>query len=153
MGVKFSKELVLCSDQIIPSKKEKEETTSTQDRLLKRLGSNAYPFIFQFPQTAPCSVTLQPGDDDQGKPLGVEYIVKIFVGDNEEDKVLFLREDAFKTIKKTKNVFLKFSFSIRDTKDLPCRWQLRNYNTLRRREAADFLARWLPRDSPSPRVN
>ncbi|XP_012056464.1 PREDICTED: arrestin homolog [Atta cephalotes] len=86
MGIKFSKELVLCRDQIIPVKKEKQETTSIQDRLLKRLGSNAYPFMFHFPQTAPCSVTLQPGDDDQGKPLGVEYAVKIFVGDNEEDK-------------------------------------------------------------------
>ncbi|KAG5334308.1 ARRH protein, partial [Acromyrmex charruanus] len=86
MGVKFSKELVLCRDQIIPVKKEKQETTSIQDRLLKRLDSNAYPFMFHFPQTAPCSVTLQPGDDDQGKPLGVEYAVKIFVGDNEEDK-------------------------------------------------------------------
>ncbi|KAG5317516.1 ARRH protein, partial [Pseudoatta argentina] len=86
MGVKFSKELVLCRDQIIPVKKEKQETTSIQDRLLKRLDSNAYPFMFHFPQTAPCSVTLQPSDDDQGKPLGVEYAVKIFVGDNEEDK-------------------------------------------------------------------
>lgn len=87
MGVKFSKELVLCRDQIVPSKKEKQETTSIQERLLKRLDSNAYPFTFQFPQTAPCSVTLQPGDDDQGKPLGVEYVVKVYVGDNEEDKV------------------------------------------------------------------
>lgn len=86
MGVKFSKELILCCEQIIPQK-EKQEITSIQDRLLKRLGSNAYPFTFHFPQTAPCSVTLQPGDDDEGKPLGVEYTVKIFVGDNEEDKV------------------------------------------------------------------
>ncbi|XP_011872981.1 PREDICTED: arrestin homolog [Vollenhovia emeryi] len=86
MGVKFSKELVLCQEQLIPQKKEKQETTSIQDRLVRRLGSNAYPFTFQFPQTAPSSVTLQPGDDDQGKPLGVEYAVKIFVGDNEEDK-------------------------------------------------------------------
>lgn len=88
MGVKFSKELVLCRDQIIPTKKEKQETTPIQERLLKRLGSNAHPFIFHFPQTAPCSVTLQPGDDDQGKPLGVDYIVKIFVADNEEEKVV-----------------------------------------------------------------
>lgn len=87
MGVKFSKELVLCRDQIIPQKKEKQETTSIQDRLLKRLGSNAYPFTFRFPQMAPSSVTLQPGEDDQGKPLGVDYAVKVFVGDNEEDKV------------------------------------------------------------------
>lgn len=88
MGVKFSKELILCRDQLIPQKKEKQETTSIQNRLLKRLGANAFPFTFHFPQTAPCSVTLQPGDDDQGKPLGVEYAVKIYVGDNEEDKVL-----------------------------------------------------------------
>lgn len=87
MGVKFSKELVLCHDQIVPSKKEKQETTTIQDRLLKRLGQNAFPFTFHFPQNAPCSITLQPGDDDQGKPLGVEYNVKVFVADNEEDKV------------------------------------------------------------------
>lgn len=91
MGIKFSKELVLCREQIVPQKKEKLETTPIQDRLLKRLSSNtsesAYSFMFNFPQSAPCSVTLQPGDDDQGKPLGVEYAVKIFVGDNEEEKV------------------------------------------------------------------
>ncbi|XP_011169582.3 arrestin homolog [Solenopsis invicta] len=90
MGIKFSKELVLCREQIVPQKKEKLETTPIQDRLLKRLSSNtsesAYSFMFNFPQSAPCSVTLQPGDDDQGKPLGVEYAVKIFVGDNEEEK-------------------------------------------------------------------
>lgn len=85
MGVKFSKELILCREQIIPQK-EKQNTTPIQDRLLKRLDSNAYPFTFHFPQMAPCSVTLQPGDDDQGKPLGVEYTIKVFVGDNEEDK-------------------------------------------------------------------
>lgn len=86
MGVKFSQELVLCRDQIVPLKKEKQETTSIQQRLLNRLGSNAFPFTFHFPQMAPCSITLQPGDDDQGKPLGVEYVVKVFVADNEEDK-------------------------------------------------------------------
>ncbi|XP_034934738.1 arrestin homolog [Chelonus insularis] len=86
MGVKFSKEMVLARDQIIPAKKEKIETTPIQDRLLKKLGPNAYPFTFHFPQNSPSSVTLQPGDDDQGKPLGVEYTVKIYVGENEDDK-------------------------------------------------------------------
>jgi len=87
MGIKFKKELVLCCDQIVPSKKEKLETTPLQNRLLKRLGSNAFSFIFHFPQISPCSVTLQPDSNDQGKPLGVEYMLKVFVGDNEEDKV------------------------------------------------------------------
>ncbi|XP_008548825.1 arrestin homolog [Microplitis demolitor] len=86
MGVKFSKEMIIAKDQIIPMKKEKQETTPIQDRLLKKLGPNAFPFNFVFPPSSPSSVTLQPGDDDQGKPLGVEYTVKVFVGENEEDK-------------------------------------------------------------------
>jgi arrestin-2 len=87
MGVKFSKEMILCREQIIPVKKEKQENTPIQDRLLKKLGPNAFPFIFQFPVNSPSSVTLQPGDDDQGKPLGVEYTVKIYVAESEDDKV------------------------------------------------------------------
>ncbi|XP_033229224.1 arrestin homolog [Belonocnema kinseyi] len=86
MGVKFSKELILCREQIVPAKKEKIETTPIQNRLLKKLGQNAYPFVFHFPPNAPSSITLQPGDDDQGKPLGVEYVVKVYVAENEEDK-------------------------------------------------------------------
>lgn len=87
MGVKFSKDMVIARDQIFPSKKEKLELTNTQERLLKKF-DNSHPFLFQFPQNSPSSVTLQPGDDDQGKPLGVEYTVKIFVGEHEEDKVM-----------------------------------------------------------------
>ncbi|XP_066154060.1 arrestin homolog [Euwallacea fornicatus] len=86
MGVKFSKEMTIASTQVVPSKKEKEELTTIQEKLIKKMGSNAFPFIFKFPEMAPCSVTLQPGEDDQGKPLGVEYYVKCWVGSNEEDK-------------------------------------------------------------------
>ncbi|XP_043508984.1 arrestin homolog isoform X2 [Frieseomelitta varia] len=91
MGVKFSRELVLCREQIVPIKKEKQDMTPVQERLLKRLGANAYPFLFQFPQSSPSSVTLQPGDDDQGKPLGVEYTVRIYVGEHEEDKLFVVQ--------------------------------------------------------------
>lgn len=91
MGVKFSKEMVVAKDQIVPGKKEKQDLTSVQERLLRKLGQNAYPFTFQFPSTSPSSVTLQPGDDDTGKPLGVEYAVRIYVGENEDDKVLLFR--------------------------------------------------------------
>ncbi|KAK0086270.1 hypothetical protein PV325_003469 [Microctonus aethiopoides] len=86
MGVKFSKEMIIAKDQLVPIKKEKQETTPIQDRLLKKLGPNAFPFIFHFPPNTPSSVTLQPGDDDQGKPLGVEHTLKLFVGENDEDK-------------------------------------------------------------------
>lgn len=86
MGVKFSKEMIIAHEQIIPTKKEKEQLTSVQEKLLKKMGPNAYPFTFRFPDMAPCSVTLQPGEDDQGKPLGVEYYVKCYVASNDEDK-------------------------------------------------------------------
>ncbi|XP_066249406.1 arrestin homolog [Euwallacea similis] len=86
MGVKFSKEMTIASTQVVPSRKEKGELTTIQEKLVKKMGPNAFPFIFKFPEMAPCSVTLQPGEDDQGKPLGVEYYVKCWVGSNEEDK-------------------------------------------------------------------
>lgn len=61
MGVKFSKELVVASAQIAPCKKEKVQLTPVQEKLLKKMKGEAYPFTFQFPDMAPCSVTLQPG--------------------------------------------------------------------------------------------
>lgn len=57
-----------------------------QERLVKKLGANAYPFTFQFPQNSPSSVTLQAGEDEQGKPLGVEYSLKCYIGENEDEK-------------------------------------------------------------------
>lgn len=89
MGVKFSKEIILAREQIVPPSHhgdDKHDLTPVQDKLLKKLGPNAYPFTFKFPPASPCSVTLQPGEDDSSKPLGVEYTVKTFVGDNSEDR-------------------------------------------------------------------
>ncbi|XP_059613669.1 arrestin homolog [Phlebotomus argentipes] len=86
MGVKFSKEMVIAKEQIVPMVNQKMEMTPTQERLVKKLGSNAFPFTFQFPNNSPCSVTLQAGEEDQGKPLGVEYAIRCYVGDNEDDK-------------------------------------------------------------------
>ncbi|GAB0090470.1 Arrestin [Sergentomyia squamirostris] len=86
MGVKFSKEMVIAKEQIVPMINAKMEMTPMQERLVKKLGSNAFPFTFQFPNNSPCSVTLQAGEDDQGKPLGVEYAIRAYIGDNEDDK-------------------------------------------------------------------
>nr|XP_022904646.1 arrestin homolog [Onthophagus taurus] len=86
MGVKFSKEMVIACEQIFPTNNEKKAVTTVQEKLLKKMGANAAPFTFTFPDTSPTSVTLQTGEDDHGKPLGVEYHVKIFVGDNQEDR-------------------------------------------------------------------
>lgn len=61
MGLNFQKDLFLVSDQVYPPK-EKENTTKLQERLMKKLGPNAYPFTFNLPQNSPASVTLQPGN-------------------------------------------------------------------------------------------
>lgn len=53
--------------------------------MLKKLGSNAIPFTFTFPQCSPSSVTLQPGPDETGEPCGVSYYVKVYCGDTETD--------------------------------------------------------------------
>lgn len=87
MGVKFSKELTLAREQIVPSVKEdKDDLTPVQQKLMRKFGATAYPFTFNFPVNSPSSVTLQPGDDDSGKPLGVEYSIKTFVADSPEER-------------------------------------------------------------------
>ncbi|KAK9503173.1 hypothetical protein O3M35_011798 [Rhynocoris fuscipes] len=86
MGLKFSKEMVLAKEQIVPPSNEKKELTPIQEKLLRKFGQNAFPFLFHFPPNSPSSVTLQPGDDDQGKPLGVEYIIRTYVAEGSEDR-------------------------------------------------------------------
>ncbi|KAG6453492.1 hypothetical protein O3G_MSEX008184 [Manduca sexta] len=86
MGVKFSKEMVIGQDQVVPMVNAKMELTPVQEKLLKKLGPNAYPFTFSFPEMAPSSVTLQPAEEDQGKPMGVEYCVRTYVAEQEDQK-------------------------------------------------------------------
>ncbi|KAG8232927.1 hypothetical protein J437_LFUL011035 [Ladona fulva] len=87
LGLTFRKELYLASEQIFPPPSSPEvhevshngvvsSTTRTgrrpltrlQERLVKKLGPNAYPFYFELPPHCPASVTLQPAPGDTGKP-------------------------------------------------------------------------------------
>ena len=86
MGLKFQKDMFLASEQVYPPPSSKASMTKLQERLCKKLGPNAFPFMFKIPQNSPASVTLQPGNDDAGKPCGVEYYLKAFVGENESDR-------------------------------------------------------------------
>lgn len=87
MGVKFSKDMILACSQIVPPIKEVTDLTPIQKKLMKKFGnSNAFPFVFNFPPNSPSSVTLQPGDDDSGKPLGVEYNIRTYVADREDER-------------------------------------------------------------------
>lgn len=98
MGLNFQKDLFLVSEQIYPPP-EKQNTTKLQDRLVKKLGRNVYPFTFNLPQNAPASVMLQPGVNDEGQPCGVQYYIKIFVGENETDRS-HRRSQVMMTIRK-----------------------------------------------------
>ncbi|CAL7938420.1 unnamed protein product [Xylocopa violacea] len=86
MGLNFQKDLYLVSEQLFPATKKPEDNlTKLQERLLRKLGPNAIPLTFKFPQNAPSSVTLQPREDETGEPCGVSYYVKIYAGDIETD--------------------------------------------------------------------
>jgi beta-arrestin len=76
------------SPQIFPMLNETNEKplTRLQERLIKKLGPNAYPFFFEVPPHCPASVSLQPAPGDTGKPCGVDYELKAFVGECSEDK-------------------------------------------------------------------
>lgn len=87
MGLNFQKEIFLASEQIYPpTEKSPKETSKVQERLLKKLGANAFPFSFTIPPSAPASITLQQSADESGEPCGVQYYVKIFAGDSETDR-------------------------------------------------------------------
>ncbi|XP_076061452.1 arrestin homolog [Oratosquilla oratoria] len=85
MGLSFQKDLYLNSKVIYPPKDD-DPVSKLQERLIKKLGPNAHPFTFQMPPNAPPSVTIQPGNEDEGKPCGVEYYIKLYAGDNAEDR-------------------------------------------------------------------
>lgn len=63
MGLNFSKEMQLATQQIYPAANQ-AELTSVQDRLIKKLGANSYPFAVTLPESAPASVQLHSGDED-----------------------------------------------------------------------------------------
>lgn len=89
MGLNFQKELYLASECVFPAdeKVEQPPLTKLQERLMKKLGENAFPFTFQIPPNAPASISLQQksqGETEQ--PCGIQYFVKIFAGDSETDR-------------------------------------------------------------------
>ncbi|XP_063701645.1 beta-arrestin-1 isoform X2 [Culicoides brevitarsis] len=86
LGLTFRKDLYLASEQIYPPLENDRPLTRLQERLMKKLGPNAYPFYFEVPPHCPASVSLQPAPGDTGKPCGVDYELKAFVGETPDDK-------------------------------------------------------------------
>lgn len=77
---------LLFSLQIYPQTQNERPLTRLQERLIKKLGAHAFPFYFEVPPHCPASVSLQPAPGDTGKPCGVDYELKAFVGEHIDDK-------------------------------------------------------------------
>ncbi|XP_039756603.1 beta-arrestin-1 isoform X3 [Pararge aegeria] len=87
LGLTFRKDLYLAAEQIYPvTGTPKRPLTRLQERLVRKLGPAAHPFYFELPPHCPASVTLQPAPGDTGKPCGVDYELKAFVADSQDDK-------------------------------------------------------------------
>merc|ERR1711970_420652 len=83
MGLSFTKEMELTSQQIYPA--SSDLVNEVQDRLVKKLGGNAHPFLVTLPELAPASVVLQ--NDASAKPLGVLYGLRVFVADSASEQL------------------------------------------------------------------
>jgi len=84
MGLQFSKEMQLTSQQIYPVSGKGTTPNDVQDKLCKKLGGNAHPFSVGLPELAPASVVLQNSQSD--KPLGVMYELRVFVAERADEK-------------------------------------------------------------------
>ncbi|XP_043991201.1 S-arrestin a isoform X4 [Gambusia affinis] len=89
IGIAFRRELYLSTRQVYPPLQDRDKAvhTKVQAKLLRKLGNNAYPFFFEFPDNLPCSVALQPGPHDVGKQCAVEFEIKAFSAESQDAKV------------------------------------------------------------------
>uniref|UniRef100_A0A8C9X6G4 Arrestin-C n=1 Tax=Sander lucioperca TaxID=283035 RepID=A0A8C9X6G4_SANLU len=78
VGLCFRKDIWIYHLQIYPEA-HKPSLTTMHETLLKKAGDNGYPFTFELPKNLPCSISLQPGPDDKGKPCGVDFEVKTYL--------------------------------------------------------------------------
>ncbi|NXT63819.1 ARRS protein, partial [Chaetops frenatus] len=87
IGLAFRRDLFFSRVQVYPPADKPESLTLLQESLLKKLGKNAYPFFFTFPDYLPCSVCLQPAPRDIDKTCGVDFEVKAFSTENVEERI------------------------------------------------------------------
>nr|XP_009668009.1 PREDICTED: S-arrestin [Struthio camelus australis] len=86
IGLTFRRDLFFSRVQVYPPADKPETLSHLQESLLKKLGKNAYPFLFTFPDYLPCSVCLQPAPRDVDKTCGVDFEVKAFSTENVEER-------------------------------------------------------------------
>ncbi|XP_064021361.1 S-arrestin [Pogoniulus pusillus] len=87
IGLTFRRDLFFSQVQVYPPADKPGSLSRLQESLLRKLGENAYPFFFTFPDYLPCSVCLQPAPHDVDKCCGVDFEVKAFSTENLEERV------------------------------------------------------------------
>uniref|UniRef100_A0A8C2MYQ5 Arrestin-C n=1 Tax=Cricetulus griseus TaxID=10029 RepID=A0A8C2MYQ5_CRIGR len=89
IGLTFRKDLYVQAKQVAPAEPIRVQgpLAALQEQLLHKLGANAHPFTLQMVANLPCSVTLQPGPEDSGKPCGVDFELKSFCSENLDKKI------------------------------------------------------------------
>uniref|UniRef100_A0A3Q3W215 Arrestin-C n=1 Tax=Mola mola TaxID=94237 RepID=A0A3Q3W215_MOLML len=79
MGLSFRRDIWIQRIQVYPPTGESPAKTPMVEFLLKKVGEQGYAFSFQMPTDLPCSVSLQPGPNDNGKACGVDFEVKGYI--------------------------------------------------------------------------
>ncbi|CAG0914523.1 unnamed protein product [Notodromas monacha] len=102
MGLTFQKELYLASEQIYPPTKKDLKMSKLQERLVKKLGSTAYPVTFEISTAAPTSVVIQGDAGNDMKACGVEYFVKLYHHGDRVSVNICVRNHSNKEVKKIK---------------------------------------------------
>ncbi|XP_041974156.1 arrestin homolog isoform X2 [Aricia agestis] len=89
MGLKFCNEAIMSIAQIWPmySNYDREPNSQLQDALIRRLGSNAFPFHLELTPLAPPSVQLVPAKQYHGAPIGTSYDVRAYIAERADEKV------------------------------------------------------------------
>ncbi|TPP59793.1 Beta-arrestin-1 [Fasciola gigantica] len=106
LGLSYHKDIYLSTKQVYPptplsvvghhessdgignalKPNEPSSLTRLQERLIRKLGVNAHPFYFQLPPYSAPSVSLNLSPSDSGKPCRVDYELKVYVADEQDDK-------------------------------------------------------------------
>jgi arrestin-2 len=88
MGLSFKKELILDRVQVFPpEKRNSDEETKLQSRLIQKLGEGAMPFTLHFPDLAPNSVVIcaDENEDPSQRTMGVFYDIRVHLAENADD--------------------------------------------------------------------
>ncbi|XP_031427610.1 arrestin-C-like isoform X2 [Clupea harengus] len=90
IGLSFRKDIWMQHLQLFPPAGHNPTITPLHEALQKKAGEEGLPFTIEIPTNLPCSVTLQPGEDNKSKACGVDFEVKAYMAmeaDNPDEQV------------------------------------------------------------------